>query len=211
MKENRTIILLLIALCTFWTGGNSLGSEQLGKFNKKQDLFLAQFDSKTDADDIHSIAGVATMLADPRFDGISYHAVAGAYGMQEGLYIPSNELFKMAFGKHWSDAHADFDKALEEVAAIAVPVLQAGGQIWIAEAGQSDFSAALIRNLKTRLPDTDLKNRIQLVQHGNWNENVTTPEDLAFVKKAASYHKIPDGNVANNGTPGFRRNQVIRW
>ena len=38
------------------------------------------------------------MLADPRFSNVKYHAVAGAYGIQEGLYVPPNDLFKIAFG-----------------------------------------------------------------------------------------------------------------
>lgn len=211
MKDRRTLVLLIIAMfCTF--GAKTvLGSEHLGRFNKKQDLLLVQFDLKTDVDDIHSVAAVATMLADPRFAGISFHAVAGAYGSQGGLYVPANDLFEAAFGSHWSDAHANSGRALEEVSKNAVRVLQSGGRVWIAEAGQSDFSAALIRNLQKRLPDTDLKDRIHIVQHADWNEEVTTPEDLAFVKKAASYHKIPDGNTVGNGTPGFRNDRVIDW
>jgi hypothetical protein len=59
----------------------------LGKFNVEKDLYLAQFDSKTDVDDIHSIAGVKTILSDSRFSKVKYHAVAGAYGIQDGLYV----------------------------------------------------------------------------------------------------------------------------
>ncbi len=36
--------------------------DRIGKFNKDKDLYLAHFDCKTDVDDIHSIAGVATIL-----------------------------------------------------------------------------------------------------------------------------------------------------
>ena len=39
----------------------------------------------------------------------------------------------------------------------------------------------------------------------------TTPEDLAFVKNVASYHRIPAGNMAGNGTPDFRKDDVIDW
>ena len=62
----------------------------LGWFDKSKDLFLPQFDSKTDVDDVHSIAAVGTVLSDPRFADVNFPAVAGAYGTQEGEYVPSN-------------------------------------------------------------------------------------------------------------------------
>ena len=174
-------------------------SEYLGKFNKDRDLYLAHFDLKTDVDDIQSIAAVATMLADERFDKVTYHAVAGAYGTQSGAYVPANDLFELAFGQNWSDAHGDFNKALDEVSSLASKVINNGGKIWIAEGGQSDFSAALIRKIHNRLPDADIKNSVHIVQHADWNEEVTTPEDLAYVRNVASYHRITDGNTRGNG------------
>ena len=68
-----------------------------------------------------------------------------------------------------------------------------------------------LRQLQNQLPDADLKDLVHIVQHANWNESVTTPEDLAFVQEVVSYHKIPDGNAVGNGTPGFRSDQVIAW
>lgn len=183
----------------------------LGRFDRNKDLYLAHFDVKTDVDDIHSVAGVSTMLADPRFSEVSYHAVAGAYGIQEGLYVPAEELFDLAFEEHWSDAHADFDKALEEVCNLVLETLTGGGSIWVADAGQSDFSAALVRRVQELMPEADVKNHIHIVQHSDWNEEVTTAEDLAFVKESASYHKIPDGNGLGNGTPGFRSETAVSW
>lgn len=186
-------------------------TEVLGKFDVHKDLYLAHFDLKTDVDDLHSIAGVTTMLADPRFEKVNYHAVAGAYGIQEGLYVPANDLFEMAFGEHWSDAHTDFNQALVEVSIIALSTLEKGGSVWIADAGQSDFSAALVRNIVSAMPDIDLKNRVHIVQHSDWNESVTSSEDLAYVKEHIAYHKIPDGNAEGNGTPGFNTEEKIKW
>ena len=71
--------------------------EPLGHFLPGRDLWLPQFDSKTDVDDLHSVAAVATLVRDPRFADVDYHAVAGAYGIQEGLYVPSPELFEKSF------------------------------------------------------------------------------------------------------------------
>lgn len=201
------------ALALFLTAiANPLeAAEPLGRFHAERDLLLAHFDSKTDVDDIHTVAALATVLADPRYAEVSCHAVAGAYGIQEGLYVPANDLFDMAFGDRWSDAHADRTAALDEVTPIAADALNGGGTVWIVEAGQSDFSAALVRKLQAKLPEIDLKRRVQIVQHANWNEEVTTPEDLAFVKQAATYHKIADGNAVGNGTPGFRSERVVDW
>jgi hypothetical protein len=183
----------------------------LGRFDRDKDLYLAHFDVKTDVDDVHSVAGVATMLADPRFSKIRYHAVAGTYGIQEGLYVPAEGVFDLAFGEHWSDAHGDFDKALLEVRSLSIETLNDGGSIWIADAGQSDFSAALIRGIKELMPGSSVKDRINVVQHADWNEEVSTAEDLAFVKEFASYKKIPDGNAIGNGSPGFRSGTVVDW
>lgn len=210
MVLKRVTIVAVFALLTSCAFQSSPPAA-LGQFQVESDLFLSQFDSKTDVDDIHSVAAVATMLADPRFSEVRHHAVAGAYGTQGGLYVPANELFEAAFGDNWSDAHADFDQALSEVAALVVETLDAGGDVWIAEAGQSDFSAALVRTAKAELPETDVGERVHVVQHSEWNESSTTPEDLTYVKKYASYHKIPDGNAAGNGTPGFRTSEPVDW
>lgn len=182
---------------------------QLGQFNTAKDLYLAQFDSKTDVDDIHAIAGVATVLSDKRFAKVRYHAVAGAYGVQGGLYVPANELFDAAFGKNWSDAHANFNQALSEVSQLVSDTLLKGGDIWIAEAGQSDFSAALIKNIKKRLPNINTSKRIHIVQHSTWNEENAAPAKLRYVKQHSDYHKIADGNATGNGTPGLRTEHPV--
>lgn len=203
--------LILFALICSCKDASRTESEYLGNFNIDKDLYLAHFDSKTDVDDILSVAAVATMLADKRFTGVTYHAVAGAYGNQSGAYVPANDLFELAFGPQWSDAHNDFSNALNKVSSLAAKVVENGGKIWIAEGGQSDFSAALVREIRNRLPDINLKKSVHIVQHADWNEEVTTPADLAYVKEVSSYHRIPDGNTAGNGTPEFRTDEIIDW
>lgn len=201
------VVILILVSCAAKQEPTSL----LGKFEVNKDLYLPQFDCKTDVDDVHSVAAVATILADPRFADIRYHAVAGAYGTQKGLYVPANEVFEAAFGENWSDAHGNYQQALDEVSALVARTLEGGGDIWIADAGQSDFSADMVRNMRTRLPDINTKERIHVVQHSNWNEEVTAPENLAYVKANADYHKIPDGNAVGNGTPGFRDDIMADW
>ncbi len=212
MRQATSLGLLVVALLTSSCAEESVQPTGfLGQFDARRDLLLPQFDLKTDVDDVHSIAAVATMLADPRFAKVQYHAVAGAYGTQGGAYVPANDVLGLAFGERWSDAHADYEGALEKVASLVVATIHRGGRVWIADGGQSDFSAAVVRATASALPDADLKDRIHIVQHADWNEEVTTPADLSFVKDAASYHKIPDGNAEGNGTPGFRSDKAINW
>lgn len=201
------IFIILLGSCN----SSNDSSRTLGKFRVEMDLFLPQFDCKTDTDDIHSIAAVRTILSHPRFSDVNYHAVAGAYGIQDGLYVPAEEVFQAAFGNKWSDAHSNYDKALKEVSLLATKVLRKGGDIWIAEAGQSDFSADLIRTIKSEIPEVDTKTRINIVQHSDWNENSATPMKLAYVKENSSYYKIPDGNVIGNGSPGFYSKEKVNW
>lgn len=202
------VIGVLLSSCDFQEHSEP---DLLGKFDRDKDLYLAHFDLKTDVDDVHSVAAVATMLADPRFSKIRYHAVAGTYGIQAGLYVPAEGVFDLAFGENWSNAHADFDKALDEVRSLSIETLNDGGSIWIADGGQSDFSAALIRSMEELIPESTAKERIHVVQHADWNEEVTTAEDLAFVKASASYQKIPSGNAPGNGSPGFRSTTAVNW
>lgn len=173
-------------------------------FNKAKDLLLVQFDCKTDVDDLQTAAALATLLSDSNFTNINYHAVAGTYGMQEGLYVPPNDLFQLAFGDHWTDAHNNMKGAVEKVKPLVIKTLSKNGHVWIADAGQSDFSAELVKAVQKDLPKIKTSKRIHVVQHADWNEEVTTPEKLDFVKQNTSYIKIPDGNGVGNGTPGFR-------
>lgn len=192
----RFLFVLLLA------SGNAEAQEST-RFDIKKDLLLLHYDFKTDVDDLHSVAAFRTLIATPDFANINYHAVAGTYGEQEGLYVPPNELCKQAFGNKWSDAHKNFEKALKEVDGKVKTILSAGGDIWIAEGGQSDFSAALIKKIQSSDQAIDTKTRIHIVQHSNWNEESTSKEALAYAKENTDYKKIPDGNAVGNGTPGF--------
>ncbi len=210
-------IVIWLSIGLFLAGCASQVAEnasKLGRFSVSDDLYLAHFDSKTDVDDIHSIAGVATMLKDERFAQVNFHAVAGAYGIQKGLYVPSPELFDLAFGKRWSDAHTDYTQALKEVAQRVEETLNGGGDIWIAEAGQSDFSADLVREIQNTFTSLETKKSIHIVQHSNWNEENTAPHNLKFVRNNTDYRKIPDGNAQGNGTPGLKsttRPDLEKW
>jgi len=207
--------LLLIALSTIFFAFKINAADKIplkaGHLNLEKDLLLVQFDCKTDVDDLQSAAALATLMSDTKFSKIHYHAVAGTYGIQKGLYVPPNELFQLAFGGNWTDAHKNRKGAIEQVKAIVKSTLANQGDIWIADAGQSDFTAELIKAIQSDLPEINTSLRIHVVQHSDWNEEVTSPGSLDFVKKNSDYHKIPDGNVVGNGTPGFRSPEYTQW
>jgi len=210
--RNRFLALFFFFLAAFLTvQGQKAYSPVSSRFNLEKDLLLAHYDCKTDVDDLHSVAAFRTLLSKPAYAGMKYHAVAGTYGTQEGLYVPPNDLFELAFEDNWTDAHADFEAAVEQVKPIVMKTLENKGQVWVAEGGQSDFSAALARAVRQEMPDIDLQQAFHIVQHSDWNEEVTTPEDLQFVIENTSYHKIPDGNASGNGTPDFRSDDFRGW
>lgn len=208
MKQAYIFIFL-----TFSTSFFSRGAElkNAKRFNIEKDLLVMQFDCKTDVDDIHSAAAFKTLMSSSEFKTVNYFAVAGTYGIQDGLYVPPNKLFRQAFADKWTDAHANREKAVEEMKNVTLACLHKGGSVWIAEAGQSDFSAELIKAIQKNAPDVNTSERIHIVQHSDWNEEVTSANSLAFVKANSNYHKIPDGNAEGNGTPGFRTPGYNDW
>jgi len=181
------------------------------EFNITKDLLLLHYDCKTDVDDLHSIAAAGSLIRLENFSMLNFHAVAGTYGIQEGLYVPGESLFESAFGENWSDAHNDYEKAIDEVLLKSQKTLNDGGKIWIAEAGQSDFSADLIIRIIEEIPWLDTRDRIKVVQHSDWNESVTDSTKLSYVSVNADYKKIPDGNAIENGTPGFNSKEKFDW
>ena len=211
--KTKTVIFVVLVTMFMSLRSNALDNRppKAGGFRIEKDLLLVQFDCKTDVDDLNTVAALVTLLSDSKFSKIRYHAVAGTYGIQEGLYVPPNPLFQLAFGNNWTDAHEKFKGAVEKVKAIIKKTIENQGDIWIAEAGQSDFTATLIKAIQSDLPGLAVSQRIHVVQHSEWNENSTSPESLQFVKATTDYQKIPDGNAVGNGTPGFRSPEYTQW
>lgn len=210
--KSKTLIFITIALCApSICNARDVRASKAGDFNMEKDLLLVQMDCKTDVDDLQTAAALVTLMSDSKFSKIHYHAVAGTYGIQEGLYVPPNALFQLAFGNNWTDAHKNFKEAVKQVKAIVEATLVNQGDIWIAEAGQSDFTAALVEAIQSDFPEINTSDRIHVVQHSDWNEKTTSPKKLQFVKANTDYNKIADGNVVGNGTPGFRSPNYNQW
>jgi hypothetical protein len=76
-------------------------------------------------------------------------------------------------------------------------VLERGGDVWVAEGGQSDLTADVVRSVAAAMPSVDLRSRIHVVQHSVLNERRTTVDDLVFLRSTVDYIKIDDGNYGN--------------
>jgi hypothetical protein len=188
-------------------------------FDKNKDILIAQFDSKPDPDDIHAQAALGCMLLHKDLQGVNYYAVAGAYGIQNGKYIDSGDLFNLAFGEKWTDAHADWQGSVQKILNKVIPILQNGGKVWVQEAGQSNITADWIEELLKVESSETVKSNVLVVQHSKWNEDKTDSTDLAYVKNKTSFFALDDGNASMDADWGDRglystpeyRNKDSKW
>lgn len=143
--------IILMAACLAVVSSSSFAQIRISEsFDASKDLLLLQYDSWPDADDIHSQAAAGCMLRHSDWSDVNYFAVAGAYGIQvpgpsnNHYFIDSTSLFNLAFGAEnvgWTDAHNHRTGSMHRVKNRVIPILNAGGKVWVAEAGQSNFTA----------------------------------------------------------------------
>lgn len=173
-----------------------------GSFDRNQDLVALHFDHAPDRDDGHAaVAGyiVATEL------GLNVSVVGGAHGLwNRGRYDSASEgLMTSIWGGQWLDAHNNRASAISVATSRWASTLTAGGDVWVAEGGQADFTAAVVRAIRQQFPEIQTSARIHVVQHSQWNEDHATAGDLSFVKSNTHYIRIADGNDPNS-TADFR-------
>ncbi len=179
---------------------------QIGLFDPSRDLLVANYDSKPDVDDLQAVAGLGSVLKHPDYACVDYIATAGAYGAQGGEFLPAAALFTLAFGDKWQDAHADREGAIATLAERMAATIAAGGRVWVAEAGQSDVTAAAVE----RLPK-EMWTSVHVVQHSYWNESMTSEEAMQTVVYNTRYHRVQDGNFPDNGSPAFNTDDGSHW
>ncbi|OPZ22962.1 MAG: hypothetical protein BWZ10_00123 [candidate division BRC1 bacterium ADurb.BinA364] len=173
-------------------------------FNPKKDLLSLHYDHAPDKDDGHSAAADITLLAalfDADWIKARVIAVSGAVGKNRGSFNHRSDAVMDASWNEWGGwiaAIDQWDEAVETLTERWMAALKEGGDIWIKEGGQSDITAAIVRNIKQRMPDVDTRKRIHLIQHGLWNEKQTTDEDLAYVRAETDYVKIRNANAYLN-------------
>lgn len=192
-------------------------------FNKNTDLLLANFDLLPDDDDVHAAAALGCMLKHEDFEGVNYYAVAGAYGSQEpnsgGSYTFINtvapEFFTTLFGNEnskWTNADSDWNGSVTRVTAEVVEVLNAGGNVFVQEAGQSDFTYDVCHAaMDAGVSAATIASNVIVVQHSNWNINNTTTAKKNWIRGGnVVYVKIEDGNY-DNTSPNYKDGDNTQW
>lgn len=188
---------------TVWEGffnrlASGVGSLPPAGYSKTHDLISMHFDHANDPDD--ALAAAANRSVYGELGITSFLVVSGATGINGNIYVTASEpVMDTVWGSgQWLNAHSNWNSAVQTAANRWENTLNAGGDIWIAEGGQSDFSADVVREIKKRQSGLDTAGRIHLIQHGAWNEDHTTSEDLSYVKSYTDYRRIDDGNEDND-------------
>jgi len=215
IKLLQTIAFSSLLLCPLTSFGQ--GRSDRPAFNAAKDILIAQFDSRPDADDVHSQAALGCLLAHSDFAGVNAYAVSHAWGIQGGHIWDSDELLTEIFGpkgaQNWTDAEEGWQQSVDRVVAKVTPILKAGGRVWVQEAGQSDFSRDWVQKLITQdngISAATTRERVTIVQHSTWNEDHTSEDDLEYVKLNTDYARIDDGNVIGNDTPQYKGRRKSR-
>lgn len=178
----------------------------IGLFDTSRDLLVANYDSKPDVDDLQAVAGLGSVLKHPDFACVDYVATSGAYGSQGGEYLVAPELFNLAFGDNWLDAHLQRGKTIDTLAARMRAAIAGGGRVWVAEAGQSDVTAAAVEKLPK-----EMWTSVHVVQHSYWNESMSSKDAMQTVVYNTRYHRVQDGNFPDNGSPAFNTREGSHW
>ncbi len=166
------------------------------QFVQDQDLISLHYDHAPDRDDGHATVAALVVL---RALGIVPHVVSGAHGTGNAdQYQPEAEsVMRAAWGSAWVDANGNRQSAVNATSARWLNTLLNGGDIWVAEGGQSDLTTAVVRSINNTNPGINTRNRIHVVQHSRFNESNSNQSDLRFSQANTDYILIDDGNDDN--------------
>lgn len=169
-----------------------------GRFDRGRDLLALHYDHVIYRDDGHATVAAREIVHDL---GVSPIVVGGAYGASNTQYNTGSEaVMDATWGPDgWLNAHADRAGAVAAAAQRWSTAIADGDEVWVAEGGQSDYTADVVRAVAVILPDIDLSNRIHVVQHSSANEHRTSFRDLAYLQTTVRYRRIDNGNW-DNGT-----------
>jgi len=181
------------------------------EFEIARDLISLNYDFAPDRDDAHASAAARTLIGKYEFDAL---VVTGTVGKNRGQYIQSaGQLQDRIWGEgNHLNALENWALAVDRAARIWGSVIQDGGFVYVAEGGQSDFTADVIRKMREYEFSRLTNESVVVVQHSGWNENNTSNADLAFVKANTRYIRIDDGNGVNRTADLNRKsNNFVEW
>jgi len=182
--------------------------EGAAAFDAATDLISLHYDHAPDRDDGHSAAADRTLLeAVYGACWLERHvvAVSGAHGWLGFTFNPdSDAVMEGAWGDRggWIRAHRDRERAVADLAARWERALEAGGDVWVKEGGSSDLTAGVVRRIRAQLPGIDTKQRIHVVQHGNYNEWLTWLGAWWYTRRETDYRRIANANAYLNVAGG---------
>jgi len=182
-------------------------NKQIGRL-AANDLLVLHYDNCPDKDDGHAIPAGKSVIE--KYDIKNVLAVNGTCGnsIRDRFNSASNAVMKASWGNEYLDADAKRAAAVQEATTRWATTLSNGADVWIAEGGQSDYTADVVRQLEARYPSFNLR-RIHVIQHSTgriaYNEIFTDSSNLAYLKNKVSYQAIPNGNAGGNGTADFNQ------
>lgn len=168
-------------------------------FDRSEDLVALHFDFAPGLEDAHAAAAARELVTRYRLNAL---VVSGTHGLNGDQYKPGSEKAMNAiWGQDgWINADSDRSAAVGKIAFHWRKTLEAGGDIWVAEGGPSDVTAAVVRRLNKILPAVDTSKRIHVVHAGGWDQRQTTPAELTFIQEASNFITVDDGNSGDNDT-----------
>lgn len=130
--------------------------------------------------------------------GLTPHVVGGTAASDfDGYVHPFAAVMDTTWGDAWFDARTDRERSLSATVDRWLAAIDAGGQVWVAEGGVSDFTAEVLRVIETRRPEVDTTTAVHVVQHSTSNEEGAVPANLQYVTTNTTYLRIDDGNQEN--------------
>lgn len=166
-----------------------------GPFDPATDLLVIAFDF-SHRDDGHASVAARELSTTYGLDPI---VVAGTAAPESELFAHDYaDMMTAAWGSGWHDAGTDRENAMSESAGRWLATIDAGGHVWVAEGGVSDFTAAVLRAVRAQRPGLDTSGIVHLIHHSSSNVDRTQPADLALVETHADVVRIDDGNSLND-------------
>ncbi len=176
-------------------------------FAPDRDLIALHYDCSPDPDDLTSAAADRTLLeATFGTSWLSGHVLPaiGTYGRNTAYKEASCERVAQSV---WGDSTGYLRAAHRypaRAAAVALATeawartLEMGGQIYIKEGGQSDFTVDVVRRLEHRHPGSG--RCVHVVQHAGWNEDQNSDGVTAYLLRKTDYLRpLSRGGIITDG------------
>jgi hypothetical protein len=179
-----------------------VNSASVGRLGSN-DLLALHYDNCPDKDDGHAIPAGKAVVENLGINNVL--VVNGTCGnaIRDRFNSASFAVVRASWGSDYLDAYNERSSAVSESANRWASVLANGGSVWVAEGGQSDVTADIVRRIAMQYPNLN-RQRIHVIQHSAgstaYNEKFTASNNLSYLKSTTSYQAIPNGNAGGNGT-----------